>query len=162
MTYSTENASNRAVARSEESQESNAAASSVRGDLDVLPSEQHQPGHVFPQSQVNRVIGAVEEVYTFADGTEVRHYLQGNPGILEVLVDALPVIQEIFEFSDLAVALTEPTEPGKSFRRELYIRIVTDADVDEALARLRRFDEKWWLDRPPEVRDRICFDIDFQ
>lgn len=118
-------------------------------------------GYRFPQSQTKRGVEKLEQFYTFAEPVEIRQFLQNDPVALEILVDALPRIRQCFEFSDLVVSLSRSAESAERDAPELYIRVVTSLDIDTALEQLENFDREWWLDRPPEVRDRICFDVDF-
>jgi hypothetical protein len=127
-----------------------------------LPSDRLQRGHQFHHSQVDRAIDAIEGVYTFDKSQVVRGFLRNHPGLLEVLVDALPQIDNYFQYNDLIVSLTRSREPGERDERGLYVRIVTSAEVEQANQQLDAFDDGWWLAQPFDIRSRLCFDIDFR
>jgi hypothetical protein len=115
----------------------------------------------FPQDRLREVVDMLEQSYSFEESKKIRQFLRRDRAALATLVKALPRIEEIFDFSDILVSLEE-SAPGSSYSKELYIRIFTSFEVDEALEQLDAFDQEWWLAQPAEIHNRICFDVDFR
>jgi hypothetical protein len=110
----------------------------------------------------SRRLHQLEEVYALRDAAAVRHFLRlrsgqvlhACPQLVEVLVEARVYLQRCFG-PDPQVALEVVSDPEAESVDELFAYIVTSLPVDEALARLDRLDEDWFLDQLDSWPDRI-------
>lgn len=92
----------------------------------------------------------LERFYTFPDGSAVHHFLQTYPHLTEFLLEAYPLLREHFG-SDLQVVLEIVSDPETADAHELVAQICTSLPVEEALARLDRFDQEWFLGQVARV-----------
>jgi len=109
----------------------------------------------------SELLAAVEKYYLFRNRHEVLQFLQKHSFLLPLLVEAYGKIAEYFEtFS--SVVLEVITEPEAENDRELFAFIRTGRPVDEALARLERFDEEWWLEASDRAQGKLCIHVEFE
>ena len=102
----------------------------------------------------------IEEIYSLRDPTSVRRFLHTYPQLVEVLLDAHVYLQKYFG-PDPQVILEVVSDPEVEGMDELFAYILTSLPVDEALARLDRLDEEWFLDQLDRVAGRFNFNLEF-
>jgi len=102
----------------------------------------------------------LEEIYSFRDAEAVRRFLHAYPQLVEVLLEAHVYLQKYFG-PDPRVTLEVVSDPEVEGMDELFAYIVTTLSVDEALARLDRLDEEWFLDQIDRVDGRFNFNLEF-
>ncbi len=77
-------------------------------------------------------------------GEEILAYLQGNSSLVPILVDIADTIPPYFG-PDVTLALALVDDPEGDEGGEPFVFVRTRLPPADALARLRRFDEGWWL-----------------
>ena len=102
----------------------------------------------------------LEEVYSLRDAAAVRRFLHHCPQLVEVLLDAHVYLQKYFG-PDPQVTLRVVSDPEAESIDELFAYILTPLQVDEALARLDRLDEEWFLDQLDRVDGQFNFKLEF-
>jgi hypothetical protein len=103
----------------------------------------------------------ISENYLFRNKKQVFAFIQENPYLIDLLVDAYQKIQYFFS-SCTEVFLQIVGEPESSNDKQLIAWISLSLNPDEAIARLDQFDEEWWLDEMERAQDKLCFTIEFQ
>lgn len=101
----------------------------------------------------------LEEMYSFRHATVVRRFLQIHPHLVKLLIDAYPYLLELFG-PDPEVALEVVSDPEVEDWDQLFAYICTPLPVNEALARLHRLDEEWFLDQLDRVNDLFNFSLE--
>lgn len=100
--------------------------------------------------------------YTFRRPAEVTAFLHEHPNLSAVLFEALAVIPRYFG-DDAPLFLEVFTDPeAEPATRELFVIVQTTVEPDEALARLDRLDEEWWLDASPDGSGILVISIEFE
>ncbi len=106
-------------------------------------------------------LARVAATYQFRDQLSVNHFLHDHPGVVATLGEAAEIIPRFFGH-DVAIELQVAHDPEALDDVELIARIQTDLSVDEALARLRRFDQEWWLDALPKADGALTITIEYR
>jgi len=107
-----------------------------------------------------RRLHRLEEIYSLRDAATVRRFLHACPQLVEVLLEARVYLQKHFG-PDPQVMLEVVSDPEAESRDELFAYILTSLPVDEALARLDRLDEEWFLDQLDRINGQLNFNLEF-
>ena len=102
----------------------------------------------------------LEEMYSLRNAAAVRCFLHTYPQLVEVLLEARLYLQKYFGPAP-QVTLEVVSDPEVEGVEELFAYILTSLPVDEALARLDRLDEEWFLDQLDRVGGRFNFNLEF-
>jgi len=102
----------------------------------------------------------LEEIYSFRDAAAVRRFLHTYPQIIDVLLEAHVYLQKYFG-PDPQVVLEVVSDPEVEDMDELFAYILTSLPVDEALARLDKLDEEWFLDQLDRTNGLCNFNLEF-
>ena len=90
----------------------------------------------------------------------VGRFLHAYPQLIEVLLEAHVYLQKYFG-PDPQVTLEVVSDPEVEGVEELFAYILTSLPVNEALARLDKLDEEWFLDQLDRVGGRFNFNLEF-
>jgi len=107
-----------------------------------------------------RYLHQLEEVYSLRDAAAVSGFLHAHPQIVEILLEAEAHLQKHFG-PDSQIELAVVSDPEVEGEEQLFAYILTSLPVDEALARLDRFDEEWFLDQLDRTLGRLNFNLEF-
>jgi hypothetical protein len=100
-------------------------------------------------------------MYTFRNAAAVRRFLLAHLSLIGVLVEAYSHLSKYFG-PDPRVALEIVSDPeADDGRDQLFAYILTSLPVDEALVRLDRLDEEWFLDQLDQVGGLFNFNLEF-
>jgi hypothetical protein len=102
----------------------------------------------------------LEEAYSLRNAAAVRRFLHACPQLVEVLLEAHVYLQKYFG-PDPQVTLRVVSDPEAESTDELFAYIRTSLPVDEALARLDKLDEDWFLDQLDRVNGQLNFNLEF-
>lgn len=105
-------------------------------------------------------IRLLERLYIFREPKEVSRFLEDNPFLILLLLEAYGQIERYFEPYP-QVFLEVVTDPEASDDHELFALIYTSLTPNEALDRLDRFDRDWWLDASRISQGKLCIDVGF-
>jgi hypothetical protein len=102
----------------------------------------------------------LEEVYSLSDAQLVRPFLLSHPQLIGVLLKARPHLSKYFG-PDLQVVLKVVRDPEAEDSEQLFAYIYTSLPTGEAVARLDRLDEEWFLDQLDQTRGLFNFNLVF-
>ncbi len=108
-------------------------------------------------------LGRLQRFYTLVNVEEVRRFLRVYPDAADVLLEARPHIERIFG-PDTHVVLEvtrDPESESPQGSEELFGNIQTSLSVEEALERLRQFDDEWFLSQLTRAGGRLNFSLEF-
>ena len=103
----------------------------------------------------------VGRCFKIANPAMVASFLRDNPDLLDVLLQACAPLRALFGEST-PLDLRYQRDPEIPHRRYLCVRVTTDLPVSDAIQRMDRFDEGWWLDRIASYGRRLVFVLEFQ
>lgn len=93
--------------------------------------------------------------FEYRNERAVLSFLRINPFLNSILRDAPTHIAECFG-SDSSVALAVFSDPDEPTADQLFLHIRARMSVDEALDRLDRLYDEWWLDVLPAMRHKMA------
>lgn len=133
--------------------------------ISALVEEQSgwQTGEPLPLESVaytDRQISSLRKRYEFRNDATVEDYLEENPSLRNLLIEAHNKIREYFG-SDTPVALDVLREPDAKNGGRLFVLILTTLRPKEALSRLDELDRGWWLGALSQARGKVTIDIDY-
>ncbi len=103
----------------------------------------------------------VASLYTFRRSEEVLSFLNDCPFLVQLLIEARNAIARCFgEFQK--VALEVVTDPEAENDRELFAFIQTNLEPNDALDKLDRLDQEWWLAESDRAKSKLCIHVEFE
>lgn len=103
---------------------------------------------------------SLEQLYTFRRPEEVIEFLQAHPSLVPLLEEAHGKIAEFF--GSFEIVLEVVTDPEAIDDHELFAFIRTTLPPDEALSKLNRLDQEWWLDAADRAEGKLCIHVEFE
>ena len=104
---------------------------------------------------------SLERLYQFRRREEVLQYLADHRFLDPLLRETHGKIAEYFGPSP-EVILEVVTDPEAEDDRELFAFIRTDLPPEEALRRLERLDQEWWLGEADQAEGKLCIHVEFR
>jgi hypothetical protein len=99
--------------------------------------------------------------FSILDSLGVRDFLDKNAYLAPLLKKIAAVVPSFFETAVLKLSIfTDPEDI--TFDTQLILSIVTNYPASEARARLKRFDDDWWLDEMLSAQGKLCITIEAQ
>jgi hypothetical protein len=99
-------------------------------------------------------------IYKFRGREEIIRFLSRNRFLPPILIETYFKIRSYF--LDSPVILEIDTDPEVTMSEQLIVFIVTKLFPGEALAKLKQFDEDWWLGNSDQVRMKLCINLEFE
>src|SRR5882672_3201427 len=109
-----------------------------------------------PQQQF--LLGQLDDLYQFRNQGEVKDYLRRCDYVIDVLLEAPEQIKSRFG-RDAQIVLEVITDPEDGDRK-LFAFILTPLAVEEAMDRLEKLDEEWWLDASERAEGQLIVDVE--
>ncbi len=106
-------------------------------------------------------IKSFERLYAFRRPEEVRQFLEAYPFLVALLRETRDKIGDYFG-PQTAVTLEVVTDPEAIDDRELFAFIQTSLPSHEALDKLERLDQEWWLDAADRSEGKLCTHVEFE
>lgn len=104
----------------------------------------------------------IEQQYTLIDRDRVLDFLSIHSYLMLVLVGAHERVTAEFPGSRLFLRVaTDPDSMGPNNTDGLVASIATDLEPLEAIGRLDRIDDDWWLEALPSTRGKLILDLEF-
>jgi hypothetical protein len=97
---------------------------------------------------VSPPVDAIERLFLVDHPDDIRTFIAARPHLISILHEASERIPDSFP-PMTKVSLDLVGHPESGSRPELVLRIQTSLPMAEALDRLDRLDEEWWLDTLP-------------
>lgn len=105
-------------------------------------------------------IEQIERYFQLLNPDEVRHFLCKHPGISDVIIEALDPLNTSFtEITQLVLEVFR--DPEDRDGSELVCSIITRLEPHQALEKLDKFDESWFLHQTDRTQGLLNFRIDF-
>jgi len=105
-------------------------------------------------------ISQLEAIYEFLNPFEVRGYFLDYPFLIELLFEAFPEIERFFGRNP-RVVLKVVKDPDIEGEEQLFAYIHTALSAEEALNRMDRLDEEWFLDKIDYTEGKFNLNIEF-
>jgi len=121
--------------------------------LEQITTKENSPTQVSPAE-----IESLEKFYTFRGKTKILQFLAKYPFLISTLLSVPDNIRTYI--SDSQLSLEVLTDPEINDYLQLFIQISTQLDLDEAIDKLDKFEDDWWLQIPYEVRKLIAIDVE--
>jgi hypothetical protein len=94
--------------------------------------------------QVANQIEQLDQYYVFEEKERVISFIEQNPALLDLLLEAPAQIKRFFPNAPIILRLRPDYDnPGKG---ELWIYIQNDEDDPDGVDKLKELSEQWWLD----------------
>lgn len=103
----------------------------------------------------------LEHLYDFRNQSEVIRFAVDNSFLLQTLHEASEQIRKCFG-EVTQIVLDVVTDPEFAEDPELMIFIRTDLPPSETFEKLGHIDDDWWLDVPPNIRKKLCINVEFK
>jgi hypothetical protein len=87
-------------------------------------------------------------------------FLKGHQYLEPILEEAADRIDDYFPGSPLVLEVVN--DPESTEDRQLVLFIVTDLGPAQAMERLDRFDEDWWVDALDKAQGKLCITLEFR
>lgn len=102
----------------------------------------------------------IEQWYFLPDPAEVKRFIRQRPALAPLLVEAIAVLYKYFGPGPY-VRLRVVTDPEAEDCEELFAYIRVALPPDEALERLNRLDDEWFLDQLGRANGKFNFNLEF-
>ena len=104
----------------------------------------------------------IEQHYTLIDRDGVLDFLGAHSYLMPMLVDAHERVTAEFPGSRLFLRVaTDPDNMGPDNTDGLVASIATNLEPLEAIGRLDRIDDDWWLEAMPSTQGKLILDLEF-
>ena len=104
------------------------------------------------------VMSELKRDYQMTDEEEILAFLERHPAVAPLLVDIRSNIRKFFGEDSVRLEMFhDPEWPEEE--AELLVNIETHIDAMEALDRLHRFDDDWWIKKLTESRYPLIVSI---
>ena len=105
-------------------------------------------------------IAWLNEIFAFRRQPQVAKFLRDHPFLAPLLSEAYLEIEKHFGPSP-SVFLEVVTDPEATDDHMLYALIGTRLPPEDALERLDRLDEDWWLGSLDRARNSLCIHVEY-
>lgn len=102
----------------------------------------------------------ISSAYSFRNPRKVWTFLEENPFLVELLMEAPTYITKYFPGSQ--VYLEVEAEPESMDDQQLVAAIATSGSANEAYKKLKQLDEDWWLDALDRAHMKLCITVEPQ
>ena len=104
------------------------------------------------------VMSELRRDYQLNDEADILAFLERHPALAPLLFEIRSNIRRFFDEDLVRLEMFyDPEWPQDD--AELVVNIQTALEPKEALARLRRFDDEWWIKRLSETRPPLIVSI---
>lgn len=99
--------------------------------------------------------------YTSQKPEEVLEFLSRHSSLLKILDEAQEQIQSHFDKGVCNLTLDLVKDPEAESDEELIVFIRTDLPIHDALKRLDKLDDNWWLEAGSRVQGNLGINLEF-
>jgi hypothetical protein len=123
--------------------------------------EEQAGWHVWTRDQEFQIKWpVVVDLFEVVNPSRTGSFLRENTDLFAALFEGRAKLGALFG-ETTPVRLEFEQDPELPERRYLCARAVTGVSVPQAIARMDRFDEEWWLDRIRTYGRRLVFIVEF-
>lgn len=98
--------------------------------------------------------------YEFVDNSRVVRFLEENPCLISLLLEALTPLQTYLPGASLFLEVVNDPDALKG--DELIVTARRDWTVEEALDALNEFDDAWWLDNIQRAAGKVIITVEHE
>ena len=132
------------------------------GDQPVGPTVLDRAGTESRRDRQAHVLDQLGDRYAVRRPEEVTAFLRAYPHLGPLRIEAAEVVPRYFE-PDAPLVLEVVTDPeADGLPPELFALVQTTLNPDEALARLDRLDDDWWLDVSPDGPGTLVVSLEYR
>ena len=102
----------------------------------------------------------IRRTYAVRDAVAAAAFALDRTYLLDLLLEAYPRLASLFE-PGCAIRLDRAADPDVADRRYFLVTAMTSLPVGEALARMDRFADEWWLSHIARAGRDLVFVVDF-
>ena len=106
---------------------------------------------------VNSDLELLHYFYEINDLIELENFIIENDFLTISTIDAVDEIEKFFGKVNLSLKILKIYE--ESYFEQLQICIETNRSIEDSLALLDKFDNDWWLEQLPIVKDKLSIDV---
>lgn len=110
---------------------------------------------VIQVSSINRL----QHLYGSKDDFAVWEFVASHPFLISILEEVRQRVSDFFPLP-FNLILEVTTDPEATASHALFVFIQTPLALTEALRRLDRFDEEWWLEASERAEGKLCIDVE--
>jgi hypothetical protein len=103
----------------------------------------------------------IQDVYALKDRDQVLAFLDTYPFLIQVLVDIYFQAPRYFSQSQLTMKVVSDPEEEDSQESHMVVRIVTHLPPEEAVSKLRAFQNGWWIGSLDRAQDKLSIGLEF-
>lgn len=111
------------------------------------------------QKQFKSILDNSIEGVTFRNKDSITAFLDQYPEITTKLFEARENILKFFP--NHSFALEVMADPENEDDPQLILYIQTTLSPDEAIERLDKFDDEWWLDVDIAIQEKVCLTVEY-
>lgn len=124
-----------------------------------IPVHRHEATSSFLADQGEKLF-QLQETYGLRLEPPVGRFLHAHPTLVDLLLEAYAYLEQYFGLNP-QVGLEVVSDPDSDDSEELFANIRTSLSVDEALERLDRLDQGWFLAQLGRTGGRFNFNLEF-
>lgn len=113
------------------------------------------------QKQYKSILDNSIEGVTFRNKDSIIAFFEQYPEITTKLFEARENILKFFPNHSFALELMADLENENEDDSQLILYIQTTLSPDEAIERLDKFDDEWWLDVDIAVQEKVCLTLEY-
>lgn len=102
----------------------------------------------------------LELIYSFRKPGEVKRFLETYKFLAPLLIEAYFEIGK--HFPNPRIFLEIDIDPEETNDQQLVAFVATNYSPNEAIRKLKQFDEDWWLDALDRAQKRLCINVEFE
>ena len=103
-----------------------------------------------------RTLSLLELLYTFRSSASVETFLANYPFLAQMLIDLHGQLKHFFPESSLVLDIS--VDPEAEY---LVVYVVMNTTPQDAIERLERFDDGYWLDRHHQAQGKLIVNVEF-
>lgn len=107
----------------------------------------------------SRLLSKLSNKYVLRKSLAVISFIEEHQELVYLLDEAYEEIRKYFSSEDLRLELVSDPEIAED--QQLFVYIFTALPVTDALKKLDKFDEQWWLDRLDSANGLLNFNLRF-
>jgi hypothetical protein len=123
--------------------------------LEQITTKEISPPQLSPTE-----IESLEKFYSFRERTKVLQFIEKHPFLISPLLSIPDNVRNYIYDSQLSLEVL--ADPEINDYLQLFILISTQLDSNEAIDKLDKFEDDWWLQIPYEVRKLVAIDVECQ
>ena len=102
-----------------------------------------------------RLLRILQRLFIYRNPEAIDSFLSTKPALISLLVDISQKLPEFFPSVQPRLVLRRDDENANY----LVVQVPTTEPVDNALGRMQRFDDEWWLDAMSAANGKVVVDL---